>query len=459
MRCDLRGPRLDMGRVHVIDVRAQRSAQVRLSKVVALAAVSALTVAGCSSGDDASAPQPPVSPPPPTAPPPTPPPPANPSPSDQGGSVPPPPTPQPPPGTGLRELSYGLLWSFTSQQRGLGNVSDPALLELADGTLRLFFKNGNEPQLGLTGFDNAIHSFVSSDGGETWTLEDGVRIDVNSPVSVMRLSDGQYAAWGWVPGAGGDALTRFSSSGGRDFRADDGAVIDTSECTDVTGEPVGLLGDAQVVALDSGLVAYAHDLGAGQTPPFRRPACRLVSEDGIVWEVDPAGTFAFDYDIQSNPEAYLNREGLVELWFPVDRGREKVSEVRVSTDGVSWSDPELLSWMASDPDRLDLSDGRRLLAFGGFDVRAGGLLALAEEIETPYTASRRDGLSSVEWTIRGAAPDDISARNLCRDTDERDGLEIVEEDGGVRVTYRSDGEGPGSTSCVFLLIGEDDALT
>ena len=76
---------------------------------------------------------------------------------DQILEVDPPPTPAPKNNQGMQALKYGLVWSFTSQQFGLGNVSDPALLELPDGTLRLFFKNGNEPQMGLTGFDNKIH--------------------------------------------------------------------------------------------------------------------------------------------------------------------------------------------------------------------------------------------------------------------------------------------------------------
>lgn len=430
---------------------------MRAARLVAFVGAGALVLAGCATDGDMSAPAgPPPVPSPPTPVPPTP---ADPPPNDQGGSVPPPPTPQRPEDQRLRPLAYGLLWSFTSQQRGLGNVSDPALLELADGTLRLFFKNGNEPQLGLAGFDNRIHSFVSDDDGETWTLEDGIRIDVTSPVSVMRGSDGEYSAWGWVPSAGGDALTRFASPDGRDFSAVGGEPVDTSACVDAAGAPVGFLGDAQVVAVESGYIAYAHDLGAGQSPPFRRPACRLVSEDGIAWRVDPTGTLAFDYDIQSNPEAYRNNAGQIELWFPVDRGMEKVSEVRVSTDGTDWSEPEFLSWMASDPDRLDLINGRRLLAFGGFDQRSGGLLAVAERIDTPYAASRTDNFDSIEWRIRGAGPAEVSARNLCRGTDESDRLEILEDGDGVRVVYRSDTTGPGSTSCVFLLVGENDALT
>lgn len=220
-----------------------------------------------------------------------------------------------------------------------------------------------------------------------------------------------------------------------------------------------MLGDPQVVQLDGGFVAYAHDLAVLQDPPFTRPACRLVSADGISWEVDADGTFAFEYDIQANPELYKNIAGELELWFPVDRGIQKITEIRTSSDGVNWAEDEALSWMAPDPDRLDLSNGRKLLAFGGFDQRAGGLLALAEQVETPYSASRSETFDSVEWRILGAGPAEIQARNLCRDADETANLETSEDDDGLRVLYQSDAEGPGSTSCVFLLIGDTKALT
>jgi hypothetical protein len=378
---------------------------------------------------------------------------------NQVGEVDPPPSPVKKNDQGMRELNYGLVWSFTSQQMGLGNVSDPALLQLPDGTLRLFFKNGNEPQMGLTGFDNKIHSFVSDNGGVSWSLEEGVRIDVNSSVSIGTEPDGGYSAWGWVPDREGDALTQFQSQDGRDFTPVGGTVVDPSTCVNISGKPAEFLGDPQVVRLDTGFVAYAHDLAAGQNPPFTRPACRLVSPDGISWEIDAAGTFAFEYDIQSNPELYKNLTGELELWFPVDRNIQKITEIRTSSDGVTWTEHEGLSWMASDPDRLDLSDGRKLLAFGGFDQRAGGLLALAEQIESPYSASRSETFDSTEWRILGADPSEIQARNLCTDIDETANLDISENGDGLQVVYQSGTEGPGSTSCVFLLIGDTKALT
>ncbi|MFM8644158.1 MAG: sialidase family protein, partial [Actinomycetota bacterium] len=77
-------------------------------------------------------------------------------------------------------------------------MSDPALLQLGDGSLRMFFKNGNEPQIPLSGFDNKQHSYFSTDNGATWSLESGVRIDVNSPVTVRAAEAGGYEAWGWT---------------------------------------------------------------------------------------------------------------------------------------------------------------------------------------------------------------------------------------------------------------------
>ena len=80
-----------------------------------------------------------------------------------------------------------------------------------DGDLRVYFKNGNEPQAGISGFDNQIHSALSSDGGRTWVIEKGVRIPVQSPVEALVI-DGKVAAWGWRLSATGDALPRIEKS-------------------------------------------------------------------------------------------------------------------------------------------------------------------------------------------------------------------------------------------------------
>ena len=155
-------------------------------------------------------------------------------------------------------LNYGLISYKISQREGLGNLADPALLQVGS-TLRMFFKNSNEPQIPLAGFDNKIHSFISSDNGVTWTLEAGVRVDVSSPITVRAAESGGYEAWAWVAG-GGDALTRFTSSTGSDFVKGVGNVVSTAACKSADGVAAGFLGDSQVVKVASGYLAYAQDM-------------------------------------------------------------------------------------------------------------------------------------------------------------------------------------------------------
>jgi hypothetical protein len=357
--------------------------------------------------------------------------------------------------SGLTAMTYGLLWSVGSDQAGLGNVSDPALLQMSDGTLRMFFKNGNEPQIPLSGFDNKIHSYVSTDNGKTWTLESGVRIDVGSPVTVRAAESGGYEAWGWTPGSGGvDSLTRFTSSTGKDFTKGSGSAVPTSACKNADGASAGFLGDPQVAKVASGYIAFAHDLAAGKSAPFKRQVCKLSSTDGVNWSIDASGTFAYQYDIQTNPELYRNAAGEIELWFPVDN-MAKYTEIRKSTnDGASWGAATKLSWMANDPERLDLANGDSLLAFGNFDQRKGGLLAVSKKISTAYSANRDEKVDQVIWTISGAKQSDVTVKNLCRGTNETAKASFSTSGSNLMVTFKDS-----SVGCAFILVGASQAIS
>lgn len=356
----------------------------------------------------------------------------------------------------LTPLVWGLLWSVGSNQAGLGNVSDPALLQLGDGSLRMFFKNGNEPQIPLSGFDNKIHSYVSGDSGSTWSLESGVRIDVGSPVTVRAAEAGGFEAWGWTAGSGGvDKMTRFTSSTGKDFSQGSGSLVPTSACKNADGSAAGFLGDPQVVKVASGYLAYAHDLAAGKSAPFKRQACKLTSVDGNTWSIDSSGTFAFNYDIQSNPELYRNSAGQLELWFPADNGGSKTFEIRTSSnDGASWSTASSLSWMAGDPERLDLANGTSLLAFGNFDHRRGGLLAVSKKISTGYAASRDEKVDQVSWVVSGAKQADIKVKNLCLDKDLTSSATLSTSGSNVTVSLKDS-----SVGCAYVLVGASQAIS
>ena len=348
------------------------------------------------------------------------------------------------------------MWSVGSNQAGLGNVSDPALLQLGDGSLRMFFKNGNEPQIPLSGFDNKQHSYYSTDNGATWSLESGVRIDVGSPVTVRAAEGGGYEAWGWTPGSGGtDRMTRFTSATGKDFSQGSGSLVSTSACRNADGSPAGFLGDPQVVKVATGYLAYAHDLAAAKSPPFKRQACKLTSADGTTWSIDSSGTFALNYDIQSNPELYRNSAGQLELWFPADSGATKKFEIRTSSnDGATWSTASSLSWMAGDPERLDLTNGTSLLAFGNFDKRRGGLLAVSKKISTGYAASRDEKVDQVSWVVSGAKQADIKVKNLCLDKDVTSSATFGTNGSNITVSFKDS-----SVGCAYILVGASQAIS
>jgi hypothetical protein len=359
-------------------------------------------------------------------------------------------------------LNYGLLAYIGSQQAGLGNIADPALLQVG-GTLRMFFKNGNEPQIPIAGFDNKIHSYMSTDNGKTWTLESGVRIDVTSPVTVRAAESGGYEAWGWVS-RGGDAMTRFTSATGSDFIKGAGNVINASACKSADGTAAGFLGDPQVVKVASGYLAYAHDLAATGKAPFKRHMCALTSTDGSTWVLDTSKTLALQSDIQTNPETYRNSSGVIEQILAIDQVDPTTKlrsgmQLRTSTnDGASWTELSELSFFAADPDRLDLSNGDSLLAFGGFDQQKGGLLGVAKKISTAYKASRTESdMQTVVWTISGASQADIKIKNLCLNSDLTASIKFATSGSNITASYTA-AVGRHGSSCVYALIGSEQAI-
>jgi hypothetical protein len=364
---------------------------------------------------------------------------------------------------GMVALNYVLLSTVISQQSGLGNISDPALLQVGN-KLRMFFKNGNESQIGLSGFDNKIHSYVSSDNGKTWALESGIKIDAGSPVTVQAASTGGYEAWGWVLSSNADKMTKFTSSDGETFTAGSVNTIVLNSCKNVNGVAATKFGDFQVIKLLNGtFLAFAQD-ASNNSPPYMRHACGFTSPDGITWTLDAAKTVALQYDIQTNPETYRNASGVIEQIFPVFRLDPSTNlatglQFRTSTnEGVSWSDFSELSFFAADPDRLDLSNGDSLLAFGGFDHGQGGLLAVAKKSATNYKASRTENFFEwITWTISGASQSDIKIKNLCTNKDLTSSVKFSTSGSNISAAYTAPAGGKGN-SCVYALIGPEQAL-
>ncbi|MFM7964107.1 MAG: hypothetical protein ACKPBF_09120, partial [Actinomycetota bacterium] len=232
-------------------------------------------------------------------------------------------------------------------------------------------------------------------------------------------------------------------------------LVPTSACKNADGAAAGFLGDPQVVTVASGFLAYAQEMGAGKSAPFKRQACKMTSADGNTWSIDSSGTFAFSYDIQNNPELYRNSAGQLELWFSADQGASKTSEIRTSSnDGASWSTATSLSWMANDPERLDLANGTSLLAFGNFDQRRGGLLAVSKKISSGYSASRDEKVDQVSWVVSGAKQADIKVKNLCLDKDLTSSATFGTSGSNVTVSLKDS-----SVGCAYILVGSSQAIS
>ena len=110
--------------------------------------------------------------------------------------------------------------------------------------------------------------------------------------------------------------------------------------------------------------------------------------------------------------------------------------------------------MANDPDRLDLANGDSLLAFGNFDQRKGGLLAVAKKISSTYKASRDEKVDQVTWTVSGAKQADISVKNLCLGTDLTSRATFTTSGSNLTVSLKDS-----SVGCAYILVGTAQAIS
>lgn len=352
------------------------------------------------------------------------------------------------------------LASLTSGN-GLGNVSDPSLVQEPSGKIRMYFKNGNDSEAKITGFDNYIHSAVSSDNGVTWTVESGVRMAVTSPVEVLPKVGGGYQAWGWKHSPSGDSMYYAESSDGLTFNEITISGLDPKTCKNSSGQSLAPLGDPSIVKLSDGTwLLHAQGTGVGDTGPnFARWACVATSPDGKTWTAVQSRSYGGSTDVTTNPAIYLNSAGKVEwLWPTYD------SLISRTGDGTTFG-TSTSSIAASDPERLDLANGTELLAYGNFDNRSGGVIVIAKRQKTSYSIQKEQGTpgvvpgSVITWSISGATQSQVTVWNFCLNKKYADiaGASVTYEtvSGMLKVTARD----PSNThGCVYVLVGSEKVI-
>ena len=376
---------------------------------------------------------------------------------------------QPPPGqetlgsneTTLSSIHLSYLGSIRSKLNGLGNVADASVVEMDDGRLRVYFKNGNEPQANIGGFDNLIHSAVSSDGGRTWTIEEGVRVPVDSPIEALVI-DNKVVAWGWEKSPNGDTLVRYESDDGFNFSKVAIPLFESRDCKDREGNPMGNLGDPSITQLNDGSwLMHAQEL-VSPTGDFNRRACVATSPDNVTWTSQPDRMYGGgEEDVTTNPAIKRNSSGVIEWIWPTFN----FMVYRSGSDGFTWSEPEYLV-SAGDPDFLDLNNGTKLLAFGNFGPRSGSALIFAKRITSNYkitvVETLKTSIPSKTWKVEGARADEIKVVNICLDIDlantQGASVEIKEMNGLLEVTASDSNETFFNLSCVYILVGPEQVM-
>ena len=362
--------------------------------------------------------------------------------------------------TTLSSIHLSYLGSIRSKLNGLGNVADASIVEMDDGRLRVYFKNGNEPQANIGGFDNLIHSAVSSDGGRTWTIEEGVRVPVDSPIEALVI-DNKVVAWGWEKSPNGDTLVRYESDDGFNFSKVAIPLFESRDCKDKEGNPMGNLGDPSITQLNDGSwLMHAQEL-VSPTGDFNRRACVATSPDNITWTSQPDRMYGGEEDVTTNPAIKRNSSGVIEWIWPTFN----FMVYRSGSDGFTWSEPEYLV-SAGDPDFLDLNNGTKLLAFGNFGPRSGSALIFAKRITSNYkitvVETLKTSIPSKTWKVEGARADEVKVVNICLDIDlantQGASVEIKETNGLLEVTASDSNETFFNLSCVYILVGPEQVM-
>ena len=363
--------------------------------------------------------------------------------------------------TTLSSIHLSYLGSIRSKLNGLGNVADASIVEMNDGRLRVYFKNGNEPQANIGGFDNLIHSAVSSDGGRTWTIEEGVRVPVDSPIEALVI-DNKVVAWGWEKSPNGDTLVRYESDDGFNFSKVAIPLFESRDCKDKEGNPMGNLGDPSITQLNDGSwLMHAQEL-VSPTGDFNRRACVATSPDNVTWTSQPDRMYGGgEEDVTTNPAIKRNSSGVIEWIWPTFN----FMVYRSGSDGFTWSEPEYLV-SAGDPDFLDLNNGSKLLAFGNFGPRSGSALIFAKRITSNYkitvVETLKTSIPSKTWKVEGARADEVKVVNICLDIDlantQGASVEIKETNGLLEVTASDSNETFFNLSCVYILVGPEQVM-
>ena len=245
-------------------------------------------------------------------------------------------------------------------------ASDPRVVQLADGTYRLYFAATPD---GLT--------VAKSNDGVNWELEARTVIPSGMPhTSMVSLADGGWRLFAVKNVSGGSVVKSFVSTDGLEFTEEPGDRLTNEDF------PFGNIQSPFAFEMPDGsfrmyLTAYPEGEQAAQ--PNGYSVLRMVSatsDDMLSWSTDP-GVVIEGLD---HPSVVVSDDGTITVYAGTPFTK------LVSTDGRQFSQPEYLDLSGRDFDVKLMATGQLRVYSNGHDFDEGSWLRISRSTTVTWDA-------------------------------------------------------------------------
>ena len=245
-------------------------------------------------------------------------------------------------------------------------ASDPRVVQLADGTYRLYFAATPD---GLT--------VAKSNDGMDWELEARTVIPSGMPhTSLVSLADGGWRLFAVKNVSGGSVVKSFISTDGLEFTEEPGDRLTNDDF------PFGNIQSPFAFEMPDGsfrmyLTAYPEGEQAAQ--PNGYSVLRMVSatsDDMLSWSTDP-GVVIEGLD---HPSVLVSDDGTITIYAGTPFTK------LVSTDGRQFSQPEYLDLSGRDFDVKLMATGQLRVYSNGHDFDEGSWLRISRSTTVTWDA-------------------------------------------------------------------------
>lgn len=201
-----------------------------------------------------------------------------------------------------------------------GNFADSDVVELSDGTYRIYY--GIEPE--VPGNNLEIYSAISSDG-KSWRQEEGARRTQSVFPDVVKLPDGKWRMYFQQQ----QVIKSAISSDGLRWADESGTRIDASNSFGLKFENVVApttiqLDDGTYMVVYSGRIKERYDVDGAKVPNNdMRVLVWATSSDGLLWNKQGIALDARNPVLEGfadGPELVRWDDGIIRLYFWGYRG-------------------------------------------------------------------------------------------------------------------------------------------